>query len=76
MSISTYRNVGVGVCNKGQSLLADRTKVTPLAAVHMTDYPNEKDSCKADTGGRPKIFLGSHSFTTLVWTRVVLANSD
>lgn len=75
MSISIYTNVGVGVRNKGQSLLADRTKVTPLAAVHMTDYPKE-DSCKADTGGSGKTFPGSHAFNTLVWTRVLVANSD
>lgn len=51
MSISIYRKVVVGGCNEGQSLLADRPKVRPLASVHMTDYPNEKDSSKADTGG-------------------------
>lgn len=75
MSISIYRNVGVSVRNKGQSLLAERTKVTPLAAVHMTDYPKQ-DSCKAGTGGSGKTFPASHPFKTLVWTRVLVANSD
>lgn len=57
VSVSIYRNVRVSVCNERHSLFADRTKVIPLAAVHMTDYPYKKDWCKADTGGWAETFF-------------------
>lgn len=52
--------------DEGKSLHADRINVTPLAALHVTDYPKKQNSSKADMGGSVNTFLASHHFKITV----------